>query len=393
MAAMAWRVLSRLVIFATLLAAPFGASAQSVQVASPIAYLLDVGTGGMLFEKKADEAHPPASIVKLLTAETVFQALRAGEITLEQEFPITESVWRRGGAPAGAAAMFAPLNSRVSVANLLQGLIVQSANDAALALAEGLAKSEAAFVARMQERAKDIGLASWQVRNATGYAHPEQRVTARDAAKLARHVIETYPDGFALFGQREFTWNNIRQTNRNPLIALNIGADGLATGALTEAGFNLVGTAQQDGRRLIVVVFGAETAQVRSADARRLLEWGFANFEKRKLLEGNVVLTAAKVSGGVQPEAPIGLKNDIEMLLPRTAQDTVVTTIIYRSPLRAPIAAGAEVGRLQVKRNQALALDVPVVALEAVAQGSLGKRAWDNSLDWAGSLFRRAPKS
>jgi D-alanyl-D-alanine carboxypeptidase (penicillin-binding protein 5/6) len=367
--------------------------AQSVQVAAPIAYLLDVGTNGMLYEKKADEPHPPGSVMKLLTAETVFKALQDGEITTEQEFPITEQVWRRGGAPAGSVAMFAPLNSRVSVANLLQGLIVQSANDAALALADGIARSEAAFVQRMQERAKAIGLTRFEARNATGYSHPEQRVSARDAAKLALHVIRTYPDRFPLFSQREFTWNNIRQTNRNPLIAMNIGADGMMAGTAQDGGFNLVGTAQQEGRRLVVVVFGAENAQVRAADARRLLEWGYSNFEKRRLLDKGVPLADVRVSGGVRAEIPVGLRDDIEMLLPKSAQDTVTATILTRSPLRAPIAVGAEVGRLQVKRNQAVALDVPIVALEAAAQGSLTKRAWDNSLEWASGFFRRSPKT
>ncbi len=380
-------------LFAAVASAWAPALAQSVQVSAPIAYLLDVGTAGMLYEKKADEPHPPGSVLKLLTAETVFKTLKDGEITLEQDFPITEQVWRRGGAPAGSVAMFAPLNSRVSVANLLQGLVVQSANDAALALADGIAKSEAAFVQRMQERAKAIGLTRFEARNATGYAHPEQRVSARDAAKLALHIINTYPERFPLFGQREFTWNNIRQTNRNPLIAMNIGADGMMGGMVQDGGFNLVGTAQQEGRRLVVVVFGAENAQVRSADARRLLEWGFSNFEKRKLLAKNEALADAKVSGGTRAEIPIGLRDDIEMLLPKSAQDTVTTTISYRSPLRAPIAAGAEIGRLQVKRNQAVALDVPIVALEAAPQGSLTKRAWDNSLEWMAGLFRRSPKT
>ena len=379
--------------FFGLLAAAMPVLAQSVQVSAPIAYLLDVGTGGMLFEKKADDPHPPGSVLKLLTAETVFKALQDGEITLEQEFPITEQVWRRGGAPAGSVAMFAPLNSRVSVGNLLQGLIVQSANDAALALAEGIGKGEAGFVTRMQERAKAIGLTRFEARNATGYGHPEQRVSARDAAKLTLHIIQNHPDRFPLFAQREFTWNNIRQTNRNPLLTMNIGADGMMSGMVQDSGFNLVGTAQQAGRRLVVVVFGAENAQARSADARRLLEWGFANFERKKLLEKGVPLADARVSGGTRAELPIGLKDDIELLLPKSAQDNVTVSINHRSPLRAPIAIGDEVGRLQVKRNQAVALDVPVVALEAAEQGSLRKRAWDNSVEWMTGLFRRSPKT
>jgi serine-type D-Ala-D-Ala carboxypeptidase (penicillin-binding protein 5/6) len=366
--------------------------AQSVHVSAPIAFLYDVNTGGMLFDKKADELHPPASVIKLLTAETVFHALKEGQLTLEQELPITESVWRRGGAPSGGAAMFAPLNSRVAVSDLLQGLTVQSANDAALALAEGLSGNEQAFVLRMQERAKAIGLTKTQPRNATGFNHPEQRVTARDMAILTKHLIEAYPDRFPLFSQREFTWNKIRQTNRNPLLTMNIGADGMKTGNIADAGFNLVGTAQQDGRRLIVVIFGADSAQNRAADAKKLLEWGFSNFDQRKLLEKGGALTEAKVSGGTRPVVQLGLKDDITMLLPKSAADTVVTTINYRGPVRAPVAQGDEIGRLQVKRGTTLALDVPIIALEDVPQGSLAKRALDNTVDWFAGLFRRSPK-
>jgi serine-type D-Ala-D-Ala carboxypeptidase (penicillin-binding protein 5/6) len=380
-------------LVAALIALSSAAWAQSVQVSAPVALLVDANAKAILFEKKPDELHPPASLVKLMTAEIIFDALKAGRLTLEQELPITENVWRRGGAPSGGAAMFAPLNSRVTVANLLQGLLVQSANDAALALAEGLSGSEARFVGMMNERAGVLGLKSSRFRTATGFAHPEQRVTARDMAELAQHLIATYPDRYPLFGQREFTWNNIRQTNRNPLLSLNIGADGLKTGNVAEAGFNLVGSAEQGGRRLIVVILGAETAQLRAADARRLLEWGFNNFERRKLLDREAPLTEAKVSGGVRPTLALGLREDIVMLLPKSTLDPVLTTINYKGPVRAPVAKGDELGKLQVRRGTTLALEVPIVALEDVPQGSLGKRAWDNSLDWMTGLFRRTPRT
>ncbi len=369
------------------------ARAQSVQVTAPIAFLLDAGTNGMLFDKKADQPHPPASLVKLLTAETVFDALRQGKITLEQEAPITENVWRRGGAPAGGAAMFAPLNSRVAVADLLQGLIVQSANDAALALADAVAGGEAAFVIRMQERAKAIGLTVSQIRNATGYSHPEQKMTARELAMAARYILDNHQDRMALFNQREFTWNKIRQTNRNPLLAMNIGADGMATGNLPDAGFNLVGTAQQEGRRLIVVIMGADTALNRAADARKLLEWGFSNFERRTLLNKRIPLTEAKVIGGTQGSVALGLAEDIVMLLPKSAQDPVTVTIRYQGPVRAPLADGQQVGRLEVRRGPSLAAEYPIVTLDSVPQDGLVKRAWDNGLEWFAGLFRRSPRA
>ena len=369
------------------------ARAQSVQVTAPIAFLLDAGTNGMLFDKKADQPHPPASLVKMLTAETVFDALRQGKITLEQEVPITENVWRRGGAPAGGAAMFAPLNSRVAVSDLLQALVVQSANDAALALADAVAGGEAPFVAGMQERAKLIGLTVSQIRNATGYSHPEQKMTARELAMVAKFIIDNHPDRFALFNQREFTWNKIRQTNRNPLLAMNIGADGMKTGNLGDAGFNLVGTAQQEGRRLIVVIMGADTAINRAADARKLLEWGFTNFERRTLLAKRFPLTEAKVIGGTQGSVALGLAEDIVMLLPKSAQDPVSVTIRYEGPLRAPLTDGQHVGRLQVLRGAALAAEYPIVSLASVQQGGLVKRAWDNSIEWFIGLFRRSPRA
>jgi serine-type D-Ala-D-Ala carboxypeptidase (penicillin-binding protein 5/6) len=371
------------------LATLVGARAQSIQTSVPIAALFDVGTNSFLYLKAAEQPAPPASLVKLMTAEVVFEALARGEITLEQDFPITETVWRRGGAPSGGAAMYAPLNSRVSVSDLLQGLVVMSANDAALALAEGLAKDEAGFVSRMQERAKALGLTQSRFRNPTGFAHPEQRVTARDMALLASHIIKTYPDRYPLFGQREFTWNKIRQTNRNPLLTLNIGADGLKTGNIAEAGFNLVGSAIQDGRRLVVVVMGAESAQARATESRKLLEWGFRNFERRKVLEKTAPLAEARVSGGTKRQIGVGVGSDIELLMPKSAADTVAVTITLKSPLKAPVLAGQTVGSLAVMRGETMAFETPAIALEDAPLGSLTRRAMDNSWDWIASLFRR----
>jgi D-alanyl-D-alanine carboxypeptidase (penicillin-binding protein 5/6) len=245
----------------------------------------------------------------------------------------------------------------------------------------------------MQERAKVIGLNASQVRNATGFAHPEQKMTARELAMIAKYIIENHPDRFPLFGQREFTWNKIRQTNRNPLLTMNIGADGMKTGNIADAGFNLVGTAQQDGRRLVVVVMGSDSAINRAADARRLLEWGFTNFERRTLLAKRLPLTQAKVIGGTQSSVPLGLKDDIVMLLPKSAQDTIGVTISYEGPIRAPLTDGQAVGRLQVRRGTAIAGEFPIIALDTIPQGSLTKRAWDNSLEWFVGLFRRAPRA
>jgi serine-type D-Ala-D-Ala carboxypeptidase (penicillin-binding protein 5/6) len=377
-----------------LLALGTPAHGQSVQVTVPVAYLYDVATRSVLYAKGADDLVPPASLIKLLTAEVVFDALKRGEITLETEYPVTESAWHKGGAPSRSAAMYAALNSRIAVRDLLQGLVVMSANDAALVLAEGMAKSEEAFVTRMQERAKLIGLSRSTIRNPTGFAHPEQRATAREVAQLGAHLFVTYPEQMALFAQREFTWNAIRQTNRNPLLTQGIGADGMQTGNINETGFNLVGSAMLDGRRLIVVVMGADTAEKRGAEARRLLEWGFRNFEPKKLLERGVVLGEAQVTGGVRAQIAIGLNDDISFLMPKSAQDGITTRITYNGPLRAPVAAGTEIGRLTVLRGSVVALEAPVMTLESVEQGSLRRRVLDNLWGWLGSFLpQRTPKT
>ena len=366
-----------------------GAWAQSIQTAAPIVYLYDVETKSVLFEKGADDLFAPASIIKLLTAETVFHALKQGQVTVETEYPISENTWRRGGAPSGGAAMFAPLNSRVAISDLLQGLLVMSANDAALALAEGISGSETEFLKRMQARAAALGLVRSQFRNATGFSHPEQRVTAREMAKLAGHIIQTYPEYYAIFGQREFTWNKIRQLNRNPLLTMNIGADGMKTGNIAEAGFGLVGSAVQNDRRLILVVLGADTALTRSAEAKKLMEWGFRNFERRKLFEKGAMLAEASVTGGTSASVTLGVREDIDLLMPKSSLDTVTTKITYFGPVKAPVVVGAELGRLVVNRGTTIALDVPVVALSTVPEGSLRKRALDNSWEWVSGMFRR----
>lgn len=365
-----------------------GVAAQSIQITSPIAYLYDLTERTPLFEKAADQPHPPASLVKMLTAETVFTALKAGQIALDTPLLVSVDTWRRGGAPSGAAAMFAPVNSRVTVHELLQGLIVSSANDAALALAEGIAGSEAAFVARMQERLTAIGIEGAVIRNATGFADAEQRITARAWTRLAEHLLVRHPEYYGYFSQKEFTFNQIRQLNRNPLIHAGMGADGLGTGNLGEGGFNLVASALQDDRRLILVLMGADSAQTRQQEARRLIEWGFRNFSRRPLLSRDTDLAVLNVTGGVERGVRVRLARDIETLLPRAREDKVTVEIAYRAPLVAPVALGQEVGTLRVTRGNVLALAVPVVAAESVAQGSLFKRATDNVWSVLKASFR-----
>jgi serine-type D-Ala-D-Ala carboxypeptidase (penicillin-binding protein 5/6) len=382
--------LKSVAFIAALLCAALPATAQSLKTNLPIALLYDVKTGSFLYDKAIDEPFQPASLLKLLTAEAVFASLKSGKTTLETEYQITEQIWRKGGAPSRSAAMFAAVNSRVSVSNLLRGLIVISGNDAALALAHGIAGSEEAFVQLMQERAKSLGLNRTTIRNAMGFEHPEQKTTARDLMKVALAIINNYPEFFPLFSEREFTWNNIRQLNRNPLLSLNIGADGFMTGNISDDGFGLVATAQRGDRRLISVIMGAETALARASEARKILDWGNDNFSERKLLDRNAPLADARVSGGKEGVVPVGIEQDLTMLLPISTQDSFETIIRYKAPLTAPVVAGDVIGKLTVMNAGKLMIERPVIALQAVERGSLTKRAMDNVKTWFWGLFRRS---
>jgi D-alanyl-D-alanine carboxypeptidase (penicillin-binding protein 5/6) len=289
-----WRVdRIALVLAGLLFAAP--ALAAAPQTTAPHAILIEADSGSVLFEKDADQLVAPASLAKLMTVEVVFDQLKIGSFNLDDEFVISENAWRKGGAMAHGSTMYAPIHSKVTIENLLHGVIIQSGNDACIALAEGIAGNEAEFTRMMNRRAEEIGLTKSVFTNSAGLPDPEMRVTARELARLARHIIRTYPEYYRWYSEREFTWNKIRQFNRNPLLAMNIGADGMKTGFTKEAGYNLVGSAVQNGVRLIVVVTGLKSAKERGEEAKKLLEWGFKGFDFRMLFEQGETVADAKV--------------------------------------------------------------------------------------------------
>ena len=353
------------------------ALAQTMQISAPNAILLDAGTNTVLFEKGADELVPPASTVKILTAEMIFRDLAAGKIKLDDEYVVSEYAWRNGGGPAGGTAMFLPLKSSARVEDLLRGLLVQSGNDAALVLAEGTAGSEETFVLRMNKRASELGLIKSRFSSPWGKFNEEQKVTAREMAKLASHIIAAYPTYYPYFGEKEFTWNKIRQQNRNPLLTMSLGADGLMTGALEKGDFGLVASAVQEGRRLIVAVYGAKTAKERAEDAQKLLQWGFRNFDEKELFKAGEVIGPAQVYGGVKGSVDLASKTDVKALLPHGGTDKLSGKIIYDGPISAPVAAGTSLGRLVIRRGQAVILEQPLETTEAIAQGALWRRTFD----------------
>jgi D-alanyl-D-alanine carboxypeptidase (penicillin-binding protein 5/6) len=284
--------------------------------------------------------------------------------------------------------MYAALHSRVAVRDLLQGVIIQSGNDSCIVLAEGIAGSEANFARLMNDRAREIGLTKSHFTNPHGLPDPQMRVTVRDLGRLARHIIHTYPQHYHWYGEREFTWNKIRQFNRNPLLAMAIGADGMKTGFTQEAGYGLVGSAVQNSMRLIVVVNGAKTAKERADEARKLLDWGFKGFESRLLFADGQVVAQAKLYGGAQGRVGVVSKGPIHLMVPRGSSDRIQARMVYTGPVRAPVKQGQAIGTLKVWRGDTLTLEVPLQAAESVGVGSTSQRAFDAATELVIGLFR-----
>jgi len=361
---------------------------DTFQTGVPAALLLDPDSDSILFEKNGDQLVAPASLAKLMTLEFVFNEIKQARVKLTDEFTISENAWRKGGAPSHGSTMFAAIHSRVKLDDLIHGIIVDSANDACIAVAEGLAGNEAEFGAMLTKRAREIGLEKSTFTNATGYSDPNLRVTPRELAQLARHIMQTYPDFYPYFAEREFAWNNIRQQNRNPLLAMGIGADGLKTGETAEAGFNLVGSAVQDSFRLIVVVTGARSEKERADEARKMLDWGFHGFEARVLFAEGQTVGEAKVFGGEHSYVPLVGPGTIRLMMPRNGGEHLIARMVYTGPVAAPISKGQAIGKLKVWRGANLALEVPLTAADDVGKGSMSQRAMDAATELMIGLFR-----
>jgi D-alanyl-D-alanine carboxypeptidase (penicillin-binding protein 5/6) len=361
---------------------------EGFQTAAPTAILIDSENGSVLFEKNADLLVPPASLSKLMTTEVVLNEIQQGRLKPTDELVVSENAWRKGGAPSHTSSMFIPIHSRVSVDDLLHGVVIQSANDACIVLAEGIAGSEDKFAEMMTARARELGLTKSTFGNSNGLPHPTQLMTARELAKLARQIIRTYPDDYHLYGETEFTFNKIRQLNRNPLLTMNIGADGLKTGFIQEAGYGLVGSAVQNGMRLIVVVNGTKNDKERADEGKKLLEWGFHNFQSETLFAEGQIITGAKVYGGEHGSVPLSADRVVSLMVSRTAQNKLVARVVYTGPVPAPVQQGQRIGTLKVWRSDALVLEVPLQAAESVGTGNLSQRALDAATELMIGLFR-----
>ena len=343
------------------------------------AILMDAETGAVLFQQNADQLAPPASMSKLMTLAVLFRAIKTGHIKLTDEFVMSVNAWRNGGAPSGTSAMMVPVNTKATVNELLQGIIVQSGNDAAMCIAEGMAGSEAAFARMMNEEARRIGLTKSTFANATGLGDPNHLMTARELAMLARYIISEYPDFYPLFAQKEFLYRKHRFINRNPLLSANIGADGLKTGHIAASGYGLVGSAVQDGKRLIVVVGGLEKAAQRKDEAVKLLDWGFKSFGAVRVFDEGEIIGKARVWGGTTWYVPLAAKGEVTFTLPKyPANQRLSAEIVYKAPLKPPVKKGDQVATLKISSSSSASTEVPLYATEDVRKGGIVSQGVDS---------------
>ena len=383
--------LALLVAVGPLVASPHPAWAQAGELAvkSPQAILMDADSGAILFQRNADDLVHPASMSKLMLLLLLFDALKAGEITLDTDVVMSEHAWRTGGAPSRGSAMFVPLGKTAKVDELLKGVVVQSGNDAAIALAEKLGGSEASFAQTMTEKARRIGLKKSTFRNATGLYDPEHLVTVRELAMLARILIRDYPEYYPLFAQREFNYRHHKFSNRNPLLGVVAGVDGLKTGYIKEAGYGIVASAKIDSRRLILAIDGAATPEDRKDDARRMFDWGFRNFSEVRLFDAGEVVGHASVWGGERMYMPLTGDGGVHIVLPRNpANQKLTARIFYKGPLMPPIKKGERVATLRVTTSTEATNEVPLYAADDVHEAGFMRRGLDSLVYYATRWMR-----
>lgn len=344
-------------------AIPPASSTIGIDTQATHAIIVETETGTVLLDKGADERIPPASMAKMMTVYVVFGMLKDGKTKLTDQLPVSEAAWRTGGSK-----MFVPLGGSVSVDDLLHGAIIQSGNDACVVLAQGLAGSVEAFVDLMNQKAKEIGLKDSHFANVDGLPDPNEWVTARDLATLALRTIKDFPEFYKLYSQLEFTFNNIRQGNRNPLLYKNMGADGLKTGHTEEAGYSLTASLVRGGRRIIIVLGGLPTMKARAEESQRLADWAFREFSDYRLFAAGDKVDDAPVWLGSAGHMPLTVAKDLVVTLSRKARKDMKVAVEYDSPIPAPVKKGAAVGKILVTAPGIDAMEIPLVAGADVAR-------------------------
>jgi len=356
-------ILHRMALAAVALLAILAARpALAFDTTAQYAVLMDAATGNVLWEKDGDVRMHPASMSKLMTVSLLFDALKAGTVKLTDEFPVSEHAWRSGGTTSGSSTMFAQVGTRIPVETLIQGIIVQSGNDACIVVAEALKGSEPEFAVAMTERAKELGLTDSTFANATGWPDPNQMMTAHDLARLARHIIHDFPEYYHYFSEKEFTWNGITQHNRNPALFLDPSVDGLKTGHTEASGYGLVVSAKRGDQRLILVLNGMPTEKARAEESVRVLDWGFRSFKSYQIFAKGAAVENAPVWQGTYAEVPLVAGSDISLIMTPDQRKGMKVTVSYSSPVKAPIAAGQRIGTLRIEAPDKPVQEIPLVA-------------------------------
>ena len=367
------------------LAQPLAAEAPPYESTAPIAYLKDLSSGAVLYNKSADQRIPPASMAKMMTAHVAFRMIQKGELKLDQKFTVRPETWRKWHGPQAGSTMFLSAGEQVSVENLLHGIVTLSGNDACVVLAEGIAGTEEAFVAAMNQEAERLGLKNSHFGNSNGW--PDEGVTyvtAHDLALLAEATIQETPDLYKKFyATTSFTWgktmggSDITQGNRNPILGRIPGADGLKTGHTQEAGFGFTGSAEQDGRRLVMVVAGLTSFNSRIQESVRFMDWGFKAWKAQPLFKKGATVETAEVQLGSASTVPLVAPRNLAVTLPRTASSNISVKVVYTGPIKAPIAKGQQIAQLIVSTPDTGAQVMPLVAGEDVAEAGFFGRLWN----------------
>ena len=335
------------------------------------AFVYEIETATVLLDKDGEERIPPASMSKVMTAYLVFDYLKQGRAKLQDELPVSEAAWRTGGSK-----MFVPLGGRIKIEDLVQGMVVQSGNDACVVLAEGLAGSQQAFIEQMNQKAQEIGLRDSHFANVDGLPSPEHWMTARDLATLAVRTIQDFPDFYKYYSEKEFKFNNISQGNRNPLLYKDLGADGLKTGHTEEAGYSLLASVKRGDRRIVVVLSGLPSMKARAQEAERLTEWAFREYNNYKLFIAGAKIEDAEVWLGAQTKVPLTVAKDLVVTLPRKSRKDMKVTVDYNQPLTAPIEKGQPAGKIVVVAPDTPPVETPLLAAASVERlGPLGRAA------------------
>ena len=351
------------------------ALADPLNTKADYAYILDADTGQTLYSKRGEEAMIPASMTKIMTAFVVYERIRDGRLSLSDEFVVSENAWRKGGAASGGSTMFLELGSSVSVENLLKGVIIQSGNDACIVLAEGIMGSEEAFAAEMTRRARELGLESANFKNVTGLNEDGHEISAEDLAELAYLTITQFPEHYEIYKQDTFTWNGIRQPNRNPLLGEVPGADGLKTGHLEISGYGLVGSAVRDGKRRIIVLNGLDSMAERASEARRVMRSAFVDFKSQKVVEKDAIVGELDVWLGKAARVELKATKTVEIGVHLDSLRDLEVFIVAKGPIKAPIQEGDVLGRLVVRAPGVEDITADVVAATSVDKKGLIEKA------------------